>query len=79
MPAPEEVEQVLRRVPGYRTAFGAAFPGEPEPVTFDNVANAIAAFERVLMTPSRWDRFLQGDLTAISASERAGFMAFQNF
>jgi cytochrome c peroxidase len=78
MSSPEEVEKVLRGIPGYRTAFRAAFPGEAEPVSFDNMAKAIAAFERVLMTPSRWDLFLQGDTTAISSSEHVGFMSFQH-
>jgi cytochrome c peroxidase len=78
MSSPEEVEKVLRGIPGYRSAFRAAFPGEAEPVSFDNMAKAIAAFERVLMTPSRWDLFLQGDTTAISSSEHVGFMSFQH-
>ena len=77
MRSPEEVEAVLRSIPGYVTAFGAAFPGEGEPVTFDNMGKAIAAFERVLVTPSRWDEFLKGETTALTNTERLGFMAFR--
>jgi cytochrome c peroxidase len=77
MSSPEEVEAVLRGIPGYVAAFGAAFPGETQPVTFDNMGKAIAAFERVLVTPSRWDRFLKGDTAALTNDEQVGFMAFR--
>jgi cytochrome c peroxidase len=77
MKSPAEVETVLRGIPGYVTAFRAAFPGEAEPVTFDNMGKAIAAFERVLVTPSRWDKFLKGDSTALSSEEQLGFTAFR--
>lgn len=78
MSSPEEVERVLRGIPGYVAAFHSAFPGEPEPVTFDNMAKAIGSFERVLMTPSRWDQFLKGDAAALTNAERMGFMAFHH-
>ncbi|MCP5113925.1 MAG: cytochrome-c peroxidase, partial [bacterium] len=52
MDSAEDAEAVLRAVPEYRQAFSAAFPNEPEPVTFDNMARAIGAFERTLTTPS---------------------------
>lgn len=77
MKSPAEVEGVLRGIPGYVSAFKEAFPEEAQPVTFDNMAKAIAAFERVLITPSRWDRFLNGDSTALTANERLGFMSFR--
>jgi cytochrome c peroxidase len=41
-------------------------------VTFDNMAKAIGAFERKLVTPSRWDKFLQEDQNALTAQEKAG-------
>jgi cytochrome c peroxidase len=77
MRSPSEVEGVLRAIPGYATAFQKAYPGEAQPVTFDNMAKAIAAFERVLITPSRWDQFLNGDSTALTDNERLGFMSFR--
>jgi cytochrome c peroxidase len=40
------------------------------------MARAIAVFERKLMTPSRWDRFLQGDKTALNDEEKTGFLKF---
>ena len=52
--------------------FKQAFPGEKDPVTYDNVAKAIAAFERTLLTPSRFDQFLRGKSDALSPEEKQG-------
>jgi cytochrome c peroxidase len=57
-------------------AFQKAFPGEKHPVTFDNLAKAIGAFERKLVTVSRWDKFLGGDQAALSDQEKAGLNKF---
>lgn len=70
------VEAMLRSVAGYRAAFARAFPDQKQPVTFDKAALAIAAFERGLVTPGRWDRYLKGDRQALTATEKAGFIAF---
>ncbi len=48
----------------------------PDGITAKNVQNAIAEFERSLVTPSRLDRYLRGDAKALSAKERAGLEAF---
>ncbi len=76
MPNGKAVEKVLRKIPEYVTAFKRAFPGERQPVTFNNVALAIGAFERRLLTPSRWDKFLAGDDKAESDAEKQGFKTF---
>ncbi len=76
MPSGEGAVAVLKSMPAYVQAFQKAFPGEKGPVTFDNMSRAIAAFERRLMTPSRWDDFLQGNKTALSSAEKAGFLKF---
>jgi cytochrome c peroxidase len=70
------VEAVLLSMPEYKTAFAKAFPNAKQPVTLDNAALAIAAFERKLVTPSRWDKFLAGDANALTPEEKAGFIAF---
>jgi len=75
MAAPQ-VEATLRSMPGYVEAFQKAFPGEKNPVTFDNAAKAIGVFERGLVTPSRWDKFLEGDKTALTNEEKQGFLTF---
>jgi cytochrome c peroxidase len=69
-------ERVLKSIPGYVEAFKAAFPKDKDPITFDNMAIAIGAFERKLITPSRWDRFIQGDQAALTNAEKAGFNTF---
>jgi cytochrome c peroxidase len=74
MSEPHLVSLSLQRIPGYVAAFGRAFPGEP--INLDHIARAIAAFERTLVTPSRWDRFLEGDSKAMSRSERDGLKLF---
>lgn len=76
MPSAQDVEAVLRSAPEYRGAFNRAFPGQPAPVTFHNAMLAIAAFERTLVTPAPWDRFLQGDPAALNAVQKDGFRAF---
>lgn len=62
----------LHSMPEYVARFKKAFPNEKEPLTYDNIAKAIAAFERTLLTPSRFDKFLQGDASALSANEQKG-------
>lgn len=76
MLGPDAVVARIESSPAYRAAFRRAFPGERQPVTFANVGRAIAAFERTLLTPSRWDRFLAGDARALTAVEKAGFATF---
>jgi cytochrome c peroxidase len=76
--SPEQGVKVLTSMPEYREAFGKAFPGEAEPVTFGNVARAIGAFERRLTTPSRWDDFLRGNPNALTVPELEGLKVFTN-
>jgi len=78
MPSEKVVVAVLKSMPGYVQAFRAAFPTDKDPVTFANMAKAIGAFERKLITPSRWDKFLQGDQAALTLAEKAGFNTFVN-
>lgn len=78
MSSGDEVVERLRAIPGYVAAFRSAFPNDTEPVTFDNMARAIGVFERKLVTPSRWDRFLQGDRSAITSEEMNGHHEFMH-
>jgi cytochrome c peroxidase len=70
------VVAVLQKIPGYVTAFHAAFPGDAAAVSYENVGRAIGAFERSLVTPSRWDKYLAGDRAALSAKEITGLKLF---
>jgi cytochrome c peroxidase len=76
MPSQKVVVAVLKSMPEYVQSFKAAFPADKDPVTFNNMAVAIGAFERKLLTPSRWDKFLQGDVAALTPAEKEGFNTF---
>jgi cytochrome c peroxidase len=76
MPDEATVLATLKSMPEYPEMFKRAFPGEADPVNYDNFAKAVGAFERKLVTPSRWDKFLEGDRNALTAEERAGFNTF---
>jgi len=76
MPDEKRALAVVNSMPEYVEAFKMAFPDEKNPVTFDNLAKAIGAFERKLVTVSRWDKFLGGDQTALSDAEKAGLNKF---
>lgn len=67
---------VLTSIPEYVEAFKQAFPDDQEPVTFDNFAKAVGAFERKLVTPSPWDKFLKGETDALTNEQKAGFNKF---
>ena len=45
-------------------------------IVYKNVGNAIGAFEKTLITPSRFDEFLKGDYFAIDAREKKGLKTF---
>jgi cytochrome c peroxidase len=72
----DAVVVVLKSIPGYVSQFSIVFPDEKDPVTFNNMAKAIGAFERGLLTPSRFDVYLDGDDNALSKKEKSGLMAF---
>ena len=78
MPDEATVVAVLRSIPGYPPLFAAAFPDADEALTYDNMARAIGAFERRLVTPGRFDAFLAGDDDALSGDELAGLAAFMD-
>ncbi|MCW9033609.1 MAG: cytochrome-c peroxidase [Rhodospirillales bacterium] len=74
---PERVVKTLKSMPAYVAMFKHSFPEESDPVTFDNMAKAIEAFEATLITPnSRFDQFLQGKETALNNAEKKGVDLF---
>jgi cytochrome c peroxidase len=73
---PAQVEKTLISMPTYVAWFKAAFPEEDKPVTFDNMAKAIEAFEATLITPAPFDAYLNGDNEALSEDQKAGLQAF---
>jgi cytochrome c peroxidase len=74
---PDRVVATLESIPDYVARFKKSFPGDDKPVSFENMARAIEAFESTLITPgSRFDRFLGGDLKALNDNEKKGLDAF---
>ena len=74
---PEQAVATLKSMPGYVALFQKAFPDDREPVTFDNMARAIEAFEATLVTPdSKLDRYLRGSDSALSDNEKKGLNLF---
>jgi|WetSurSiteA1Bulk_404760.scaffolds.fasta_scaffold00079_7 cytochrome c peroxidase len=78
MSTEKDVVKRLKSSEDYCRSFELAFPKQAEPVTFDNVARAIAAFERTLITPSRFDRYLKGETEALSSKEKVGLNRFMD-
>lgn len=75
---PDNVVVTLKSLPDYVTWFTASFPDEAEPVTFDNMAKAIEAFEATLLTPAPFDAWLNGDDNALTADAKAGLQLFMD-
>ncbi|GBC78758.1 Cytochrome c551 peroxidase [bacterium HR08] len=77
MPSHEAVVAKIRGIPEYVRRFQEVFGG-PNPVTIQNIAKAIAAFERTLLSgDSPFDRFMAGDPNAISEAARRGWELFK--
>lgn len=76
---PERVVATLKSIPEYASEFEKAFPGDKDPVSFDNMAYALEAFEVSLTTPdSPFDRYLKGDDEALDAKQKEGLALFMD-
>jgi len=69
------VVAVIKSIPGYAPLFQAAFSGTNS-ITYDNLAIAIGAFERKLVSKDRFDKYLAGDLKALTRAEAHGLNVF---
>ncbi|HEX4650701.1 MAG TPA: cytochrome c peroxidase [Granulicella sp.] len=76
MSGPAQVVAHVRANPAYVHDLHAAFPNAADPVSMDTITQSITAFEKGLLTPSRWDQYLQGDTTALTADEKQGLQLF---
>ena len=75
----DEAMSRLMQISGYESMFEAAFPGEEKPLSADNAAKAVAAFERTLITPnSAYDRYAKGDKKALNALQIRGMQHFSD-
>jgi cytochrome c peroxidase len=66
----------LKKVDEYQTMFAAAYPDDNDPFTYKNLTWAIGAFERTLLTPSKFDKYLAGDDKALSVAELKGMKTY---
>lgn len=71
-----DVMNRLQKDETYKKMFAAAFPNEKSAVSFMNMKKAIGAFERTLITPSKFDEYLNGNKDALTAEEQAGLNTF---
>lgn len=76
---PERVEATLGSMPEYVERFGQAFPDKDSPVSFDNMATAIEAYESTLITPDApFDNYLRGDTNALDDQQKRGLALFMD-
>ena len=76
MPSEEAVENRLSEVEMYQKLFKDAYPKAEKTITYQNMRDAIGAFERTLLTPSKFDDFVTGNETALNDQEQKGLEAF---
>lgn len=76
MPSEAAVVSKLKKIDEYKSLFAEAFKDEKDPIQYKNIGKAIGAFERTLLTPSRFDDFLKGDQNALDESEKRGLQKF---
>lgn len=76
MASEKDVVKKISEIAEYKEMFSKAFPKDASPITYDNLAKAIAAFEMTLITHDRFDNFLNGNLTALTQEELKGLDLF---
>ncbi|MGF6112293.1 cytochrome-c peroxidase [Pseudomonas frederiksbergensis] len=73
----EHVVQTLSADPIYKAAFANAYP---DGVTMGNVQNALATYERTLLSAnSRFDQYLQGNTDILTLDEKYGYQRFKDY
>ena len=78
MPDEKSVVDRLSKVEKYKQMFAKAFPEDKEPITYNNMKKAIGAFERKLITPSKFDEYLAGNNAVMDDLEKDGLKIFIN-
>lgn len=76
MPSKEAVIDRLAKIEEYPAMFSFAFPDDGEALNYRNIEIAIGAFERTLLTPSKFDDFSNGDANALTTEEQKGLETF---
>ncbi|HIP48352.1 MAG TPA: cytochrome-c peroxidase [Lutibacter sp.] len=78
MSSEKEVEERLSEVEKYQKMFAKAFPADKEAISYNNMKKAIGAFERKLLTPSKFDDYLAGDDNSMNKLEKEGLVLFMD-
>ncbi|MEK7433939.1 MAG: cytochrome c peroxidase, partial [Cyanobacteriota bacterium] len=60
----------------YKNMFKKAFPNEKQPISYLNLSKSIADFEKTLVTPSKFDKFLKGNIASLNKDEKKGLRTF---
>lgn len=76
IPSKEFLVSRLKSTKEYPALFAAAFPKDPNPLTYENLQKAIGAFERTLITPSRFDDFIGKNPSYLNKKEKEGLALF---
>ena len=76
IPDEEFILNRLKDVDKYKQMFASAYPNDEDPFTYKNLTWAIGAFERTLLTPSKFDDYLGGDANALTHQELKGMKTF---
>ena len=75
----EQIIKTLSSMPEYVDKFKKAFPDEANLITLNNMTRAIELFEATLLTPgSRFDKYLSGNDTALTSTEKEGLKLFMD-
>ncbi len=78
MPSEKAVVQKLSKIKEYTETFAKTFPNDNPALTYENLKKAIGAFERKLVTPSKFDTYIAGNDDALNNEEKEGLQAFIN-
>ncbi|MEO1923425.1 MAG: cytochrome c peroxidase [Nautiliaceae bacterium] len=72
----KEIERIVKKDKWYRNRFLKVYKKEPD---ISDIADAISEYEKSLILPSRFDKYLKGDKSAITSKERRGYLKFKIF
>lgn len=78
IPSQEFLVNRLKGIEKYQQLFKVVFPNQKDPITYQNLTNAIGAFERKLTPISRFDKWLDGDDKQLNEKEKAGLVSYIN-
>lgn len=76
IPSKDFLVKKLKGVKEYADLFKTVYPNDKDPLTYLNIQKSIAAFERTLVTPSAFDKYLKGDYAAINEEQKDGLKTF---